>query len=99
MHWRMNALHCMPSEVSPSRTDSQSSSPKLLDPPSAAEIRTLTCLGCGKTGVSICAKCSKTPGYRTRLARAHPLQERDPELYKWLDEMSRLPLQGNQQLW
>ena len=39
------------------------------------------------------------PGYRTTLARAHPLQERDPKLYKRLDGMARLPLQQNKQLW
>ena len=77
----------------------ESSSPKLLDPPAVAEIRTLTCSGCGKTGVSICARCSKKPGYKTALARAHPLQERDPELYKRLDEMSRLSPQENKPFW
>lgn len=60
----------------------------------------LTCAVCGKAGVSICAKCSKKGRrYTTALARAHPLRERDPELYKRLDEMSRLPLRGNRQLW
>ncbi len=75
------------------------SPPKILDPPSATEITTLTCSGCGKTGVSICARCSKKPGYKTMIARANPLQERDAELYKRLDEMSRLPLQENKQVW
>ena len=59
----------------------------------------LACVVCGKIGVSICARCCKKPGYRTTLARAHPLQERDPKLYKRLDGMARLPLQQNKQLW
>src|SRR5450759_3379511 len=62
-------------------------------------ITTITCAVCGKAGVSICAKCSKKGRrYKTALARANPLQERDPELYKRLDEMSRLSLQGNRQV-
>src|SRR5664280_1759522 len=93
-------LHCMSSEVSPSRTNPESPSTKLLDPKAVAETRTLTCSGCGKTGVSICARCSKKGRrYKTALARAHPLQKRDPELYKRLDEMSRLSLQEIKQLW
>jgi hypothetical protein len=63
-----------------------------------SEINDLACKGCGKIGVSICAKCAKT-GYRRAIARANPLRERDPEFYKQLDEMSRLSLQGNQQSW
>ena len=60
----------------------------------------LTCAVCGKAGLSVCAKCSKKGRrYTTALARAHPLQERDPELYKRLDELSRLPLQEHKQLW
>lgn len=83
-------------EVSSSLTDQKASPQKLPDPVVAAEITTLTCSGCGKIGVTICAKCCKKRGV---IARLHPLQERDPELYKRLDEMSRLPLQGNKQLW
>ncbi|HME32872.1 MAG TPA: hypothetical protein VKG65_08990, partial [Terriglobales bacterium] len=59
----------------------------------------LSCAGCGKIGVSICARCSRKPRYRTAIARAHPLQERDPELYKRLDEMSRLSFRENKQSW
>ena len=33
------------------------------------------------------------------IARAHPLQERDPEFYKRLDEMSRLSIEEVKQLW
>jgi len=58
----------------------------------------LVCAGCGKIGVSICAKCART-GYRRVIARANPLQERDPELYKRLDEMSRLSLEDNKESW
>lgn len=58
----------------------------------------LACAGCGKTGVSICAKCAKT-GYRKAFARANPLQKRDPELYERLDQMSRLSLEDNKKLW
>ncbi len=58
----------------------------------------LACAGCGKPGVSICAKCAKT-GYRTAVARANPLEKREPELYKRLDQMSRLSLEGNKKLW
>ena len=67
----------------------------------AAENTTLTCVGCGKPGVSTCAKCAvpNKKKYRAPTAQAHPLQGRDPKLYKRLDEMSRLPIQGNQQLW
>src|SRR5664280_327909 len=93
-------LYRVSPEVSPSRTSPESSSPKLLDPPAVAEIGTLTCAVCGKVGVTICASCSKRGRrYKTALAQAHPLQERDPELYKRLDKMSRLPLKGNQKLW
>jgi hypothetical protein len=86
------------SKVRPSRTNHSVSSSKPLDS-AAAEATTLTCSGCGKTGVSICARCSKKPGYKTALARAHPLHERDPELYKRLDEMSRLSPQEIKPLW
>jgi len=92
-------LHFMSLDPSPFRIHPDTSSPKLLDPPSVAEIKTLTCSGCGKMGVSICARCSKKPGYKTALARAHPLQERDPKLYKRLDELSRSPLRENKELW
>jgi hypothetical protein len=71
---------------------------EILDPIAATEITTLTCSGCGKIGVSICAKCAKT-GYRTAVARANPLQKRNPELYEWLDQMSRLSLEDNKKLW
>src|SRR5450759_546791 len=81
--------------LSPSNDKAQ----RLLDPTVAPEITTITCAVCGKAGVSICAKCSKKGRrYKTALARANPLQERDPELYKRLDEMSRLSLQGNRQV-
>src|SRR5271166_3807735 len=71
-----------------------------LDPTAAPEITAFTCAVCGKTGVSICARCSKKGRrYKTALARAHPLQKRDPELYKRLDDMSRLSLQEIKQLW
>ena len=72
---------------------------KLLDPPAVAEIRTLTCPVCGKTGINICPSCRKSPGYKTMIARANPLREREPELYKLLDEMSRSSLQENKRLW
>jgi hypothetical protein len=65
----------------------------------ATETTTLTCAGCGKVGVSICAVCSKKPRYKTMMARANPLQERDPELYKRLDEMSRWSLQEVKGFW
>ena len=70
-------------------------------PTAAAENTTLACGVCGKPGVSICAQCSapNKKKYRRAIAQAHPLQERDPELYKRLDKMSRLPLKGNQKLW
>src|SRR5262245_60883596 len=86
----------MPLDVSPSDTHPKSSSP---NPPSGNEIKILTCLGCGQTGVSICARCSKKPGYKTALARAHPLQDRDPELYARLDQMCRVPLEESWQSW
>lgn len=63
-----------------------------------SETLTLTCQGCGKIGASICAKCAKTKG-RILAARAHPLKERDPELYKRLDALSQRSLQQNKQLW
>ena len=86
-------------DVPPSATNHTASSPKLPNP-AAPEITKLTCAVRGKAGVSICAKCSKKGRrYTTALARAHPLQERDPELYKRLDELSRLPLQKHKQLW
>jgi hypothetical protein len=88
-----------PAKACLSRTNHKASHPRLLGPTPAAEITTLTCSGCGKVGVSICARCSKKPGYKAMIARAHPLQERDPELYKRLDEMSRVSLQENKQLW
>lgn len=88
--------HGESSEVRLSPTNHESS---VIRSQAAAEITTLTCAVCGKIGVSICAWCSKKPRYKTMMARAHPLQEREPELYKRLDEMARLPLQGNQQLW
>src|ERR1035441_9678538 len=60
----------------------------------------ITCAVCGEPGVSICARCSKKGRrYKTALAQAHPLLERDPALYKRLDQMSRLPLKGNQKSW
>ena len=92
--------HGKSSTVRPSRTNRKVFPPKLLDS-GAAEVTTLTCSGCGKPGVSICAKCAvpNKKKYRTPTAQAHPLQERDPELYKRLDKMSRLPLNGNQKLW
>src|SRR5271165_4571925 len=58
----------------------------------------LACAGCGKTGVSICAKCAKT-GYRKAVARANPLEKRDSELYGRLDKMSQLSLQEIKPLW
>jgi|SRR5271165_181796 len=58
----------------------------------------LACAGCGKTGVSICAKCAKT-GYRMAIARANPLREREPDLYGRLDKMSQLSLQEIEPLW
>ena len=89
--------HGESSEVRLSPTNDKAQ--RLLDPTVAPEITTITCAVCGKAGVSICAKCSKKGRrYKTALARANPLQERDPELYKRLDEMSRLSLQGNRQV-
>jgi hypothetical protein len=35
----------------------------------------------------------------TPTGQANPLQERDPELYKQLDELSRLPFEGNKEAW
>src|ERR1039458_3508856 len=94
-------LHREALDVRIRRTNHKPSPPKLLDPTVAAATTTLACVVCGKIGVSVCAKCSapRKRKYRTEIAQAHPLQERDPELYKRLDGMSRLPLQGNQQLW
>lgn len=63
-----------------------------------ANTNELRCQGCGKIGVSICARCAKTKG-RILAARACPLNERNPELYKRLDDLSQRPLQGNKQLW
>ena len=92
-------LHCMSSEVGPSCSNHRASPQSSLIPQTAAEVATLTCSGCGKTERQhLHAKCSNKPGYRTTLARAHPLQQRDPKLYKRLDEMSRLPLRGNKQV-
>jgi hypothetical protein len=60
----------------------------------------LSCAGCGKPGVGICAKCCKKPEYRlASFARANPLRKRAPELYRRLDDLSRLPLDGNRNLW
>src|SRR5664280_950153 len=67
---------------------------------SSASVPKITCAVCGEPGVSICAKCSKKGRrYKTALAQAHPLLERDPALYKRLDQMSRLPLKGNKKSW
>jgi hypothetical protein len=73
-------------------------SSKQLKKPEKSEVATLTCLGCGKIGVSVCAKCAKSKG-RILAARSCPLKERDPELYKRLDDLSQRPLEGNKQLW
>src|ERR1019366_7348371 len=78
--------HGKSSKVRPSRTNHRPS-PQLLGPAAVAEVKALTCSGCGKPGVSICARCSKKPRYKAALARVHPLQERDPELYS--DEQTR----------
>jgi hypothetical protein len=60
----------------------------------------LSCAGCGKPGVGICAKCCKKPKYRmAAVARANPLRNRDPETFQRLDDLSRLPLDGNRNLW
>jgi len=56
----------------------------------------LSCVGCGRPGVSICSACSRKPRYR---ARANPLEKRDPELYKRLSTLSRLPLAENKEQW
>jgi hypothetical protein len=57
-------------------------------------------VGCGKPGVTICASCSKQRRYRQKLAaRINLLEAREPELYKRLDELSRLPLDGNERAW
>src|SRR5664279_514899 len=67
---------------------------------SSASVPKITCAVCGESGVSICARCSKKGRrYKTALAQANPLLERDPALYKRLDQMSRLPLKGNQKSW
>jgi hypothetical protein len=70
-------------------------------PTAAAENTTLACGVCGTPGVSICAQCSapKKKKYRRAIKQAHPLRERNPALYKRLDQMSRLPLKENQKLW
>jgi hypothetical protein len=87
-------------EVPLSPGNHKTSSPRLSDLTSVTEITTPTCAVCGKAGVSICTKCSKGGrSYKAALARSNPLQERDPETYKRLDELSRLPLKGNKQLW
>lgn len=58
---------------------------------------TLACKGCSKPIVSLCARCAERE--YSVLARENPLCEREPELYKKLDELSRLPLQGNEELY
>ena len=65
----------------------------------AVEAGVLKCIGCGKLGVGICASCSKKRGYKTAIARAMPLEQRDPALYQRLDKLSRLPLKGNRKAW
>jgi hypothetical protein len=91
--------HGESSQVRLVHTSHKSSPSKLLDPPAVEEISTLTCPGSGKTGICICPRCSKHSGSRTLIARANPLREREPQLYKLLDEMSRLSLQENKRLW
>jgi hypothetical protein len=76
----------------------QAESAEVRLPPNNHTAPNLSCAGCGKPGVSICAKCAKT-GYRTEVARANPLQKRDPELYNRLDQMSRMSLEDNKKLW
>ncbi len=50
----------------------------------------------------ICCRCDSPAAKRKRALAAKaatPLEERDPELYKRLDELSRLPLEGNGAVW
>jgi len=83
-----------------------------LSPPNAANnIYILTC-ACGRTlkvkyppspeFTYICSWCDSPAAKRKRtlaVKAATPLEERDPELYKRLDELSRLPLEGNGAVW
>jgi hypothetical protein len=60
-----------------------------------AEGATFTCSKCN----SAAGKRKKTIRQRTIVCRAHDLEEREPELYRRLDEMSQTPLEKCQQLW
>jgi|ERR1035437_4736765 hypothetical protein len=67
----------------------------------------LSCAGCGKVGVSICAKCAKKPACLGKLKKKTAKQATaqreiisdDAGFYGRLEGMSQLPFEGNKKSW